>query len=53
MVRKESVEVILITQRKCSMVLALEEHCRLFHLVISAARCFDPEFYLRLAGTLL
>lgn len=52
MVRKEKAEVILLTQRKCSILLAVEDHRRLFHLIISAARCFDPEFYIRLVGTL-
>jgi hypothetical protein len=52
MVRKEKAEVILITHRKCSLLLALEDHRRLFHLVISAARCFDPDFYIKLVETL-
>jgi hypothetical protein len=53
MVRKEKVEIVLITQRKCSILLALEEHRRLFHLVVSAAKCYDPDFYLKLAETLV
>ncbi len=51
--KKEKVEVVLISQKKCSILLALEEHRRLFHLVVSASKCFDTEFYLKLVETLV
>lgn len=38
----------MTTQKKCSILLALEEPFKAFDLIINISECLDPEFYLRL-----
>lgn len=41
LIKKGKYEVVIVTQRKCSILLALEEYCNLFSLIISTSKCFD------------
>jgi hypothetical protein len=38
----------MTTQRKCSILIAVEEEQKLFDAVINISKCYDPEFYSRL-----
>lgn len=42
---KEDVEIIMTTQKKCSILMALEEERKIFHAVLNVSKCFDPDFY--------
>ena len=42
----EGGEVVLLSQKKCSMVMALEEGRGVFDGVINLSKCYNPEFYM-------
>ncbi len=37
----------MTTQKKCSIIMAVEEHQRCFDAIINVSKCFDPDFYTR------
>lgn len=39
----------MTTQKKCSIIIALEEEGKIFDAIINVSRCFDPDFYAKVS----
>jgi len=39
----------MTTQKKCSILMAVEEDRKIFDGIINASKCFDPEFYAKIS----
>ena len=52
MIKKDEIEVVMMTQKKLSIMVAVEDYTKMFDLVVLANMCDDSDFYLRLADLL-
>jgi hypothetical protein len=41
-------EVVITTQKKMSIIMAIQDECKLFRAIISAGKCLEADFYVRL-----
>lgn len=47
--KKQKAEIIMTTQKKCSILMAVEEDRKIFDGIINVSKCFDPEFYAKIS----
>lgn len=48
----EKPEVVITTQKKMSIIMAIQDECKLFNAILSTGKCVESDFYVKLAEML-